>query len=1104
MVIIAVATGVHAEPETEQTASQRQFFENRVRPVLSEHCYQCHAVESEKVKGSLLLDSKAGWQRGGDSGQVIYPGDAENSLLIRMVRHDSDVEAMPPKSKLKPNEIEDLVKWINEGAYDPRDQSIDEHAGIEEFDLDERRKWWSFQPVRDYPVPLVKNTNWPNADYDHFVLAALESKGWSPSEPASKSHLLRRLSFDLIGLAPTKEEMEAFLNDSSSDAYEKQVDRLLASPHFGEKWARHWMDIIRYGETKAFEFDYTMPYAYQYRDYLIRAFNADVPYNKFIQESFAGDLIDEPRYSEDGLINESIHGPGFMFLTVGQHGPPDIHEDEARVFSDVIDTASKAYLGLTVACARCHDHKFDAISTGDYYSLYGMLRSSRLDITNSVSAQTQLEVQKRLKKLEPTLRRAALADASEDADQFTSYEAALKELIETDTYQQALDAYEAEKEKLKAANKQEDKAQFDPVARFSEGLSPAIEETAKNKNLDALVLESWVSYVALPERHSQWPQLEPLFRYLSGSPESETVPKTVKKVHSSFKTDFNDWMASGPAFQDNRESTARYKFSPNNDQRVIRTIIDASKPNAGMWSGHITGTIRSPDFILDGKPIQLYARGNEATVRLVVRNYELAGRGPTTGLLSQSVNQESWQHIVFWPELWEGEPAYLEIVHGGNATKALMPHQSIKPVSSNAFVSVSTLPLPDWQLVWEDREPEIVVKRLLHLAEANTLTSADAEVLGAMFEAGLVRAGADRSPELNAAVTAHRLVERQIPEPRFVRSLTEGTQQNVPIYIRGHHKNLSKEDNPRRNLDGLGGHTLTGSGSGRKEFANYISAEQNPFASRVMVNRVWHYLFGRGIVSSVDDFGMLGTQPSHPELLDYLSNDFMDNDWSVKQLIRQLVLGSTYRMSSVPSSEAIELDPDNIYLQRMPIKRLEAEQIRDHILLCSGTLNTEMFGPSPKAYVDDLPAARGRPKSGPLDGDGRRSVYMEIRRSFLPSFLSAFGMPNATETTGMRNRTNIPGQSLALMNSPFVHEQSKAWAERLINEIDDLDARINEIHYTAFGRPATDQEIQWSYDLLKETAQMIEARNASELESLEAWQALCHVVMNRKEFIYVF
>ncbi|MBC9890486.1 MAG: DUF1549 domain-containing protein [Opitutae bacterium] len=405
------------------------FFESRIRPILVENCYKCHSVEADKVKGGLFLDSKPGVLRGGESGPAIFRGNAAQSRLKNIVGRAPDFEGMPPKTRLPQSYIDDLVAWIDRGAPDPRLEEPSRGVVKPDFDLDERKGWWSLQPVQNSAPPKVRQKNWPSNDYDRFILRKLEEKGWSPARPADRPTLLRRLSFDLIGLAPSPEELHAFVSDQSENAYQKQVDRLLASLHFGEKWARHWMDLTRYAETKSFEDDYTMPYTYRYRDYLIRAFNEDVPFDRFILESLAGDLLPEPRLNPGTGDNESVKGPGYIYLTEMQPGPLDLHQDEARIFSGMIDVVSKAFLGITLRCARCHDHKFDAVTTADYYSFYGMLRSSRFTYQNTVAEAVQKKTLRKLQREKPKVRSAVFEAGREDVERAGIYLEARNRLL---------------------------------------------------------------------------------------------------------------------------------------------------------------------------------------------------------------------------------------------------------------------------------------------------------------------------------------------------------------------------------------------------------------------------------------------------------------------------------------------------------------------------------------------------------------------------------------------------------------------------------------------------------------------------------------------------
>ena len=1078
------------------------FFESRIRPLLVENCYKCHSVDAEKIKGGFLLDSKSGLRKGGDSGPAIIPGDAARSRLINMVQRHPDFEGMPPKTKLPQSHIDDLVAWVERAAPDPRLEEPHQRADKSDFDLEKRKKWWSLQPVQKPTPPAIRQENWPSNDYDRFIFEKLEEKGWWPAERADRRTLLRRLSFDLIGLAPSPEELHAFVSDQSENAYQKQVDRLLASLHFGEKWARHWMDLTRYAETKAFEADYTMPYTFRYRDYLIRVFNEDVPFNQFILESLAGDLLPEPRRNPVTGDNESVKGPGFIYLTEMHHGPPDLHQDEARNFSGMIDVVSKSFLGITLRCARCHDHKFDAVTTADYYSFYGMLRSSRFAHHNTVAEEVQKKVIGKLKRQKPTIRSLVFEASKEDIDKAGKYMTARNRLLENPELVAAVQALDATYSEKKEKNQEE----------YLDSLRSAIEPYAKTQTEDehqAGVLTNWVLLSVSPDLQGRWPELQTLY---AGS------EKTTKKVHPAeeLSTSFaevarpiKNWKVQGLAFemQPGRPGTLILSAS---GPRAVQTVLSNTNA-AGHFAARFGGAMRSPDFILDGKPIELQVKGKFAAVRLVIRNYELTGRGPTTSGLYFPINSDYWQTIRFDTYLWEGLPAYLEIFQNGEATHSVRSKEEEPEFDDDAYVTFRLDRGPDWDEFWKNQirddsetgmEAAIAatLAQLWHKSRQNKLDPAEAELLGAFFGAGLVTADTDRHKRLQAALSEYRELAREIPVPRFARSLVDGDQHDEPVYIRGNHKNPSREPNPRHFLDGLGGAKLKSPGSGRLEWAQHVAHPNNPLTGRVLVNRLWHHIFGQGLVTTVNNFGKMGTASSHPQLLDFLATDFIRHDWSIKYMIRKMVLSSTYRMSSRPSSESLEMDPANTLLQHMPVKRLEAEAIRDHILACSGELDTTLFGPSVDAYVEDLPNNRAKPKSGPLDGQIRRSVYLEMRRNFLPSFLRAFNLPNATEPIGARSVTNVPAQSLALMNAPFVHQQARAWAEDLTASDLSLKDRIQAIHLKAYSRPANQRELSWSKNLLNTLA----GKYGCSIEDQQVWTDLCHLIYNRKEFIYLF
>ena len=1087
-----VASAAPVESPAELTAADLEFFEAKIRPLLIENCYECHSVGAERVRGGFLLDSKPGLLRGGDSGKALVPHLAVESRLINMVRHHPDFESMPPKTKLTETQINDLVTWIDQGAPDPRLVEPEYKDLNEGFDLEERKNWWSLQPVTNPAPPAIQEETWPNNDYDKFILAALEEKNWAPAPDADQGSLLRRLSFDLIGLPPSPAELAAFVNDHSPEAYMKQVDRLLGSPHFGEKWARHWMDVTRYAETKAFEADYTMPFVYRYRDYLIRAFNADVPYNQFVLEALAGDLLEHSRIDPETGENESIKGPGFLFLSDGQHGPPDIHEDEARIFARTIDVTTKAFLGSTVACARCHDHKFDAITTADYYSLYGILRSSRLTYANAVSSDRQIkparEIERTRAELEPLIYDAIKPHFDAAADYLTARDAIIAEGDLQTAWAKLKDKYSGKLNDQKRTDR--DQHYTDLIAKHTASRPP--------DHLDSTVLENWVRLAITPKARSNWPELA-VFDSRPTKPvaNSEDSEPERSATFDAITASLQDWMTEGPAFLD---APAADDLLISHTDNKIALGLTTSTLFAGHRGTRMSGVMRSPDFVIDGKPIRFQARGRFATVRLIVRNYELAGRGPTTAVLEQILEGDHWQDITIPTYLWEDEPAYLEIVQHGELTHSRQPRQKEPNFDENAYVAVRFGRAVDWASWWAESEPTERLKQVWTKARHGNLDAIEVDVMSALFGAGLVNADLETQTSLRTKFADFRTAGKLIPEPVYVRSLTDGDPKDEPVYIRGSHKNLSSEPNPRHFLDSFDEPAFKTSGSGRIEWARSVAEPTNPLTTRVIVNRLWHHVFGQGLVPTVNDLGVMGTAPSHPQLLDFLAQDLIRQNWSLKTLIRNMVLTRTYQMSTTPSVASLDEDPDNLLLQHMPIKRLNAEAVRDHILASSGSLDRKTFGPSVPAFVDNLPDSRAKPPiSGPLDADNRRSVYMELRRNFLPTFLRAFDLPNATEPVGARDATNVPAQSLALLNDPFVHLQAKNWAQRIVDSPLSTEDRINQLHLVAFSRPATDEEFTWARSVLET---MAEAYGTTP-DSAEAWSDLCHLMFNRKEFIYL-
>jgi hypothetical protein len=776
-----------AEGGAEATAEGLKLFESKIRPVLVANCYQCHASSSANLRAGLRVDTKDGLLQGGESGPAVVPGDPKGSLLLQAIRYEGP--EMPPRAKLPASVIQDFETWVKMGAPDPRtgeaaggDAKADLAAWKRRIDLDEGRRFWAFQPVSQPAIPAAKADAWAMNDVDRFVLAGLEAHGLSPSKDASRATWLRRVTFDLIGLPPTPEDLAAFEKDSSPEAFEKVVDRLLASPQFGERFGRHWLDVARYAESSGKESNVLYPHAWRYRDWVIKAFNEDKPYDQFLKEQLAGDLM--PTTSPTEKAERQI-ATGFLAVGSKGHRTRNAQQFAMDLADEQIDATTQAMLGLTVACARCHDHKFDPIPTEDYYALAGVF----------LSTKTQYGTLRFQGNQQPSTLIDIPADAQLPSG--PSLPSGRRALIER------------QRERVEALSKGE-----------------------------------------TPGRRGEMAE--------GGTPRAPTQQDRVRMRFASQQLD----------------------------------VIDS-----------------------------LLARFDE-----------------------------------------QGRPL---------------------PANRKAMgVSEATRP----------RNARV-----------------------------LVRGELDRPGD-------------QVP--------------------RGFVQVISNDKTPK-----------IASGSGRLELAAWIASPDNPLTSRVMVNRVWLHLFGKGIVQTPDNFGKNGQAPTHPELLDWLAGAFVRDGWSVKKLVKTLVLSHTYRMSSDFDAKKAEVDPAGDWLWRMPKRRLEAEAIRDAMFAAAGTL--------------DLKPPVGSPV-GTLEGDARveqalqvaapespvRSVYLPVLRDAVPESLDVFDFAEPSFVTGAREVTNVATQALYMMNDADVMREADAFAGRLLAEAATDDARIDRAFRIALGRAPSASDLEASRSFL--------------------------------------
>ena len=999
------------EGETEADPAAIEFFEKSVRPILVARCHGCHGPV--KQKGGLRLDARGAMISGGSTGPAIVPGNPQESLLVDAINY-GDTYQMPPKSKLPVEEIATLTEWVKRGApwgvetrtdtATPAATSLapkSDKLTKEEFNA--RARYWSFQPIRHLTPPEVDAaaSHWACNPIDRFIQATLATHALTPAPEADRRTLIRRLSFDLTGLPPLPHEVAAFLADPAPDAYERLVDRLLSSPRYGERWARHWLDLVRYAETAGHEFDYDIVNAFRYRDYVIRAFNADLAYNRFVIEQIAGDLLESPRRHPAEGFNESILGTGFYFLGEGTHSPVDVREEQMRRIDNQIDVFSKTFLGLTLACARCHDHKFDPITNNDYYALAGFLRSSR--------------------------------------------------------HQQAF---------------------IDCPGRTGK-------ETGRLQRLKKTIAE----LVAEPIKVSRAAQRGP------GEPRS---PKTGgdEIVFEDFDRDnFDGWFVTGDAFGErpSRPGDLRLDLAGGAARLVS---IEPGQANSGFFSDRLRGVVRSRSFTIEARYIHWLVAGRGGRINVVVDGFEKI-RDPIYGALTRRINVGDGARWVTQDlSMWQGHSAYLEISDGGAID---FDGAATQMDDGHGFIAVDEIRMSNRSTPMLSRDD--VADRVGNSTPA-------AVDLGIAI-ADLKRAGQGQvADRLVAAIDEVRAIERRLEGPTLCLAIADGTGEDEHIHIRGSHKNLG-EIAPRRFLAVLGGsHSSTvEAGSGRLELARtMVDPASNPLTPRVLVNRLWKHHFGEGIVKTTDDFGAMGRKPSHPELLDWLAAELISRGWSLKSMHRLMVTSSTYRMTSVLQGDAERIDPTNTLLHRMNVSRLEAEAIRDSLLSVSGRLESSMYGPSVPVHLTSFMEGRGRPgHSGALDGAGRRSLYLNVRRNFLNPLFLAFDMPVPFSTMGRRNVSNVPAQALTLMNDPMVVGQARLWVKRVMNvPLQSARARLDDLFETAFGRPPTDQEARLclAFVDIQRHARTDGKSSDGEAEVL-AWTDLCHVLINMKEFIFV-
>lgn len=1014
-----------------------EIFENRIRPVLAAECYTCHGAG--KQKGGLRLDFRGGLIEGGDSGPVIDLEHPTSSLILRTLRHEIPGQEMPKDgAPLSRQIIEDFEKWVTLGAPDPRisppDGSTTGNAEESwEAAMDFRRSWWCFQPIANPEVPVSEtHPSWAWSPIDHFLQKQSEKAGLSIAGDASPARILRRLHLILTGLPPTYMEVESFQSAAASDlrqASAEIIDKLLQSPQFGEKWARHWMDWTRYADSHGSEGDPTIPYSWEYRDYLIRAINADVPLDWMIREHLAGDLLETPRINTLSGINESILGLGHYRMVLHGFAPTDALDELVRFTENQIDVTFKAFQGLTVSCARCHNHKFDPISQNDFYGLYGVMATTRPASISMDAPEISQRGIPRLQSLKQDIQSELIQLWNRELEQSRSDGVAWKDRL-TSAARNGM-------------------GEFHPLFLWKE-MSSA--DSAQNRKS---ILQSFlVSYDESRKRVEQ--------RNAHSTPGSSW--RFDESVNQS-----EGWISHGNTLSSQPFPSGSFAVARDGDA-VIEGIHPGGYYTHTLSTRH-RGVLESPRFRVRDGTLHLRVIGDgNAAARYVIQNYPRNGTVYPVHNINKSSN---WRWVRFNMDYWAGDDAHVELATAAdqpvlaqiNQTRSWfgvtdilhVPHGESEP--KNEFAEFAA-PVIERLLAspeaWEDLN--ILARGYLEAIQVcvdhwsgDALTSHEARFLDLVMKSGLLTNSLQLSTKLESLMAEYRRLEEAIPIPRRAPGIHEGTPLTQKLMIRGNHLQLGQPI-PRKFLDVFGGQVFESPNSGRLDLAAAITSPENPLIARVLANRIWTHVFGEGIVRTPDNFGRLGEMPTHPDLLDHLAQLLRQNDWSLKATLREILLTRTLHLSSTTDARSLALDPENVHLARFPLRRLEAESIRDSILAVSGLLDTKFMGPPE-----------------PVNSN-RRSIYLRVQRNDLPSFLTTFDFPAPVSTLGKRDVTNVPAQSLQMMNSPFMLNVCRHIADSLTpidpSNPNQVHQRIVTLFQKILGRSPSDFETQQSHQFI--------------------------------------
>jgi hypothetical protein len=967
-----------------RTVADEPDFNRQIAPLLVDRCLECHS--GAEPEGSLDLTRFASATKGGESGPALVAGDLDKSLLWQRVADNE----MPPKKPLSAEEKETLGAWIAAGAkwgVDPIDPLAVTTAHRAGYD------WWSLQPIRRPEVPRADGDTFSKNDVDRFIYQQLKSAGLAPSRPAERATLIRRLSFDLVGLPPSPEEVQEFVTDKSPDAYAKVVERLLDSPHYGERWARHWLDVAHFGESDGFEYDRMRPNAWPYRDWVIAALNADMPYDEFARLQIAGDVL-KPN-DPDAIIAAGflVHGAFDGLMPAGDAMRQIMRQDELE---DIVSLVGQSFLGLTVHCARCHDHKFDPVRAEDYYRLASSLSGVRRGERELPGGEVSAELLKHLAAVGAEL--AMLEEVGRDR----LLQARPKETKEPPTPLLFFEFADDD-----SGLKLHGGAKLESGALLLDGK----DSYAATAPLDAAIrektLEAWVKLDSLKQRGGGAISLQTL--------DGNTFDAIVFGEQQP-----GQWMAGSDSFRRTRSFNAPQEERAHEEFMHFAIVYAAD----GTITGYRNGEIYGSSYKAEG-PIAFEA--GKAQLVFGLRHAPVANGKMLEGSIERAALHD---------RALSAEEIALSAASGGKIV-------SLKQILA-ALV-------PDEQARHQALSTELARLK----TEASWL----------------------KSPKV------YTVTPKQPEAPTHLLLRGNPVQKGEVVAPAGL---TAFEDRP-------GNYRLdpnSPEGERRRNLAEWIASRDNPLFARTIVNRVWHYHFGRGLVETPSDLGFNGGAASHPELLDYLADELIASGWRLKHLHRLIVHSAAYQQASQPRPAALAVDADNRLLWRFTPRRLDAEAIRDAVLSISGQLNPKPGGPS---FMDFRPFDNHNSQYyEPIDPEGRefhrRSVYRMWARGGKSPLLDTFDCPDPSTSTPKRGTTTTPLQALALLNNSFMLRMSDAMAERLLGEAgDDPLKQIDLAFRLAYSREASEEE--------RKLATAFVERNGL--------PALCRVILNTNGFLYV-